>query len=525
MNQRKILNSFHNHLKDLMLMYGFVKIADTYVKLSGDRDSAIILNIRLIRTDWSSFEIQPKLIFHYLYEEYLGPIDVHLSDGNIRANINDFLPSYLRGMCQETSDDFGDLYYEFQGLGSLSMNRAYVSINIIHESFIDFYMKTIEQILRCELLQGLQVENFVSIVEFIDDMRRRRPFKSYDTFSDNFQLNFPWGFLVLHDQTEPIKNEEELKCMIWIENMQHELALNVNRVDQTLRKINSSEADSESGRKQRKSLEYQLETAKYNVSIYRSKLDELLNKRDYWRNKVNHPETEKAKIYLGYQKYLSEVLLLMENKKSKPKKTQKVIPPRIPVIDNLERIVIRRGAENWKQIQTYMDEFFKTKGYHRTSDREMWERTWCIVETQSFWIIMELDESGITNEHLNDYDQLSKHLTKVLVTSGFFLYSFEFSESLARLYDQGECVDHWVIDEVFEVDEQEVSQPLAWESSKIANPYRMKDPEEVHLIDILYDWMEMLKINPQWMVEEVDSTQNFKKCHIFGYAIARKLDV
>jgi hypothetical protein len=519
MNQRKILKSFHHHLKDLMLMYGFVKIDDTYVKLSGDRDSAIILNIRLRRSGWSSFMIQPKLIFHYLYEEYTGPIDVHLSDGNIRVIINDFLPTFLRGMCQETSDDFGDLYYEFQGLGSLSMNRAYVSINIIHESFIDFYMKTIEQILRCELLQGLQVENFVSIVEFIDDMRRRRPFKSYDTFSDNFQLNFPWGYLVLHDQTEQIKNEEELKCMIWIENVQHELDLNVNRVDQTLRKINSSEADSESGRKQRKSLEYQLEWVQNNVSIYRSNLDELLNKRDEWRNKVNHPKTEKEKIYLGYQKYLSEVLLLMENKKSKPKKTKKVLPPRIPVIDNLERIVIRRGTENWKQIQTYMDEFFKTKGYHRTSDREMWERTWCIVETQSFWIIMELDESGITNEHLNDYDQLSKHLTKVLVTSGFFLYSFEFSESLARLYDQGECVDHWVIDEGFEVDEQEISQPLAWESSKIANPYRMKDPEEVHLIDILYDWMEMLKINPQWMVEEVDSTQNFKKCHIFGYAI------
>ncbi|PKM86593.1 MAG: hypothetical protein CVU85_07600, partial [Firmicutes bacterium HGW-Firmicutes-10] len=62
-------------------------------------------------------------------------------------------------------------------------------------------------------------------------------------------------------------------------------------------------------------------------------------------------------------------------------------------------------------------------------------------------------------------------------------------------------------------------------SSKIANPYRMKDPEEVHLIDILYDWMEMLKINPQWMVEEVDSFQNFMKCHIFGYAIAQHLDV
>ncbi len=520
MNQRKILKDFHHHLKGLMLMYGFVKIDDTYVKLSGDRDSAIILNIRLIRSDWSSFEIQPKLIFHYLYEEYTGPIDVHLSDGNIRANINDFLPAYLRGMCQETSDDFGDLYYEFQGLGSLSLTRSgLVYINIIHESFIDFYMKTIEQILRCELLKGLQVENFVSIVEFIDDMRRRRPFKSYDTFSDNFQLNFPWGYLVLHNQTEPIKIEEELKYMNQINMIQVELDFHVISVDETLRMINSSEADNESGRKQRNSLENQLESAQNNVSIYRSKLDELLNKRDEWRNKVNHPETEKEKIHLGYQKYLSEVLLLMENKKSKPKKTKKVLPQRIPVIDNLERIVIRRGAENWKQIQTHIDEFFKTKGYHRKSDREMWERTWCIVETENFWIIMELDESGITNEHLNDYDQLSKHLTKVLVTSGFFLYSFEFTESLARLYEQGECVDHWVIDEGLEVDEQEICQPLAWESSKIANPYRMKDPEEVHLIDILYDWMEMLGINPQWMVEEVDSTQNFKKCHIFGYAI------
>ena len=525
MNQRKILKSFHHHLKDLMLMYGFVKIADTYVKLSGDRDSAIILNIHLIRSDWSSFMIQPRLVYRYLYREYTGPIDIHLSDGNIRANINDFLPTYLKGTCQDTSDDLGNLYFEFQGFGSLSLTRSgSVSINIIHESFIDFYMKIIEQILRCELLKGLQVENFVSIVEFIDDMRRRRPFKSYDTFSDNLQLNFPWGYLVLHAQTESYINAEELKHLSKIEKIQEELNLHLITVNETQSMISLIDSYGESGRKQRKSLENQLESAQNNVSIYRSKLDDLLNKRDEWRKKVNHPETEKEKIYLGYQKYLFEVLLLMENKKSKPKKT-KVLPQRIPVIDNLERIVIRRGTENWKQIQTYMDEFFKTKGYHRTSDREMWERTWCIVETQSFWIIMELDESGITNEHLNDYDQLSKHLTKVLVTSGFFLYSFEFSESLARLYDQGECVDHWVIDEGFEVDEQEISQPLAWESSKIANPYRMKDPEEVHLIDILYDWMEMLDINPQWMVEEVDSTQNFKKCHIFGYAIAQHSSV
>jgi hypothetical protein len=220
MNQRKILKSFHHHLKDLMLMYGFVKIDDTYVKLSGDRDSAIILNIRLRRSGWSSFMIQPKLIFHYLYEEYTGPIDVHLSDGNIRVIINDFLPTYLKGTCQDTSDDLGNLYFEFQGFGSLSLTRSgSVSINIIHESFIDFYMKIIEQILRCELLKGLQVENFVSIVEFIDDMRRRRPFKSYDTFSDNLQLNFPWGYLVLHAQTESYHKCRRIKaCMSKIEN-------------------------------------------------------------------------------------------------------------------------------------------------------------------------------------------------------------------------------------------------------------------------------------------------------------------
>ncbi|MDO9592881.1 MAG: hypothetical protein Q7I98_06815, partial [Erysipelotrichaceae bacterium] len=271
-------------------------------------------------------------------------------------------------------------------------------------------------------------------------------------------------------------------------------------------------------------LNMKLLTIQYKDSIDRlsKRIEELTHEKEKWLSIMSTcPLKERDRLILVYERNLREVEKIFNNDVTHVKEIQKTMPRSIPLLDNLERIVIRRGDENWKQIQTHMDEFFKTKGYHRKSDREKWERAWCIVETENFWIIMELDESGITNEHLNDYDQLSKHLTKALVTSGFFLYSFEFSESLARLYNQGECVDHWVIDEGLEVDEQEICQPLAWESSKIANPYRMKDPEEVHLIDILYDWMEMLKINPQWMVEEVDSTQNFKKCHIFGYAIVQ----
>jgi hypothetical protein len=519
MSKSKIMKVFHQYNKDYLLSCGFTKVNDVYVKFSQEKDCLIKIDFWLLAYVDGLYLLEPMLSYPYLYGK-LCIDDLIAPDSRgmlLSENINGFLPGYfvdknsniLKLKTPENHNyDHNNIYLE-AGLATLSSKNNNV---------MEIYMKAILSILQNDLKLCLHCNNYSQAMDHVRAMHAKETHKTFNLWLETQQHNLPWGYLVLHNQTESYINVEEFKYLNMIEKIQKELNLHLITVNETLSMISLTDSDSESGRKQRKSLENQLESAQNNVFIYQSKLDVLLGIRDEWRKRVSQPEADKVGILLEYEKNILELSLIMEGKKSKPKVSQKVIPQRTPVIDNLERIVIRRGSENWKQIQTYMDEFFKTKGYHRTSDREMWERTWCIVETQNFWIIMELDESGITNEHLNDYDQLSKRLTKVLVTSGFFLYSFEFSESLARLYDQGECVDHWVIDEGFEVDEQEISQPLAWESSKIANPYRLKDPEEVHLIDIIYDWMEMLKINPQWMVEEVESTQNFKKCHIFGYA-------
>jgi hypothetical protein len=52
--------------------------------------------------------------------------------------------------------------------------------------------------------------------------------------------------------------------------------------------------------------------------------------------------------------------------------------------------------------------------------------------------------------------EISKYMIKALITSDFFHYFFEFTESLARLYVQRKYVDHWIIDGGVEADEQEI---------------------------------------------------------------------
>ena len=518
MSKSKIMKVFHQFNKDYLLSCGFTKINDVYVKFSQEKDCLIKIDFWLLAFVDGFYFLEPRLSYSYLYNKlYIDDLIEPDSRGILlSANINGFLPGYFANMNstilklktpENHNYDNNNIYLE-TGLATLSSKNNDV---------MEIYMKAILSIFQNDLKFYLHCNNYSQAIDFVRAMHAKETHKTFNLWLDTQQHNLPWAYLVLHNQTKSYINAEELKHLSKIEKIQEELNLHLITVDETLSMISLTDSDSESGRKQRKSLENQLESAQNNVSIYQSKLDVLLDIRDKWRKRVSQPEADKVEILLEYEKNILELSLILEGKKSKLIVTQKVIPQRIPVIDNLERIVIRRGDENWKQIQTHMDEFFKAKGYRRIRDREMWERVWCIVETKNFWIIMELDESGITNEHLNDYDELSKHLTKVLVTSGFFLYSYEFSESLARLYDQGECVDHWVIDEGIEVDEQEISQPQAWESSKIANPYRLKEPEEVHLIDIVYDWMDMLEINPQWMVEEVDLSQNFKKCHKSGY--------
>jgi hypothetical protein len=522
MNRREGMKIFHKYNKEYLLNCGFKKIQDTYVKLTEEKDCLIVL-YSLVYGD-SILDPYQILGFYYLYQDSFDSVYLKKPtylEGLLFVHLNIFYISEKYGCIEDIQQENRQNQYHDNEMNERVLSAWTIRFLNNNVEVYEKYVQRMNRILQNDLSMYLQCQNYSQARSFHKMMYESSQNQNdISEWKNELNKDGLWEYYVIEGKYEQaIKlKEDELDSQINLLKQRDSLD------ESTFEYIDQFEGLTD---KQKRNMResHRKQIVELNESAEKEML-RLIEEKEAWLALMReNPTKERNRLIEVYQRNLKEVEILMQGKNPKPKIVQKVIPKITPNIDNLERIVIRRGTENWKQIQTYMDEFFKTKGYHRRSNREMWERTWCIVETQNFWIIMELDESGITNEHLNDYDQLSKHLTKVLVTSGFFLYSFEFTESLARLYEQGECVDHWVIDEGFEVDEQEISQPLAWESSKIANPYRLKDPEEVHLIDILYDWMEMLKINPQWMVEEVDSTQNFKKCHIFGYAIAQHSSV
>jgi hypothetical protein len=458
------------------------------------------------------------------YDDVVSKDNLILSDyrSSSAARLQGFLAKYLDDKIPFTIDGAFNSPWS-SNVEEVQLFGNVVQLSLENPKVIDEFMKALHQILKNEVSFSFQCQNYDQALIFLDSIHKKLPrvkFNWWEFFKERIKENTINHNIIKEDYATAIEGFE-LSINRSIE--QNKLAIEMSKTD-----LENGNAATEQfindGRLTEKQKNHLRELSKKQhidtIELSEEIIKELTEKKDTWLAiMLSDPTQQRDRLIQIYQQNIKELQDLMEGKFKKTKKSQIIAPPSTPLLDNLDRLLIRRGEESWKQVQTHMDEFFKAKGYRRIRDREMWERVWCIVETKNFWIIMEVDERDVSIENLRDYDEISKYMTKALITSGFFLYSFEFTDSLARLYDQGECVDHWVIDVGIEVDEQEISQPQAWESSKIANPYRLKESEEVHLIEIIFEWMEMLEINPQWMVEEVDSSQNFKKCHIFGYAV------
>jgi hypothetical protein len=526
MSKSKIMKVFHQYNKDYLLSCGFTKVNDVYVKFSKEKDCLMTVSLWVHGVGYRQLYIIEALfsVDYLYYDDVVSKDNLILSDyrSSSAARLQGFLAKYLDDKIPFTIDGAFNSPWS-SNVEEVQLFGNVVQLSLENPKVIDEFMKALHQILKNEVSFSFQCQNYDQALIFLDSIHKKLPrvkFNWWEFFKERIKENTINHNIIKEDYATAIEGFE-LSINRSIE--QNKLAIEMSKTD-----LENGNAATEQfindGRLTEKQKNHLRELSKKQhrdtIELSEKIIKELTEKKDTWLAiMLSDPTQQRERLIQIYQQNIKELQDLMEGKFKKTKKSQIIAPPSTPLLDNLDRLLIRRGDESWKQVQTHMDEFFKAKGYRRIRDREMWERVWCIVETKNFWIIMEVDERDVSIENLRDYDEISKYMTKALITSGFFLYSFEFTDSLARLYDQGECVDHWVIDVGIEVDEQEISQPQAWESSKIANSYRLKEPEEVHLIDIIFEWMEMLEINPQWMVEEVDSSQNFKKCHIFGYAV------
>jgi tetratricopeptide (TPR) repeat protein len=526
MSKSKIMKVFHQYNKDYLLSCGFTKVNDVYVKLSQEKDCLMTVSLWVHGGGYRQFYNIEALfsVDDLYYDDVVSKENLILSDyrSSSAARLQGFLAKYLDKKIPFTiegpfNSPWSSNVEEVKLVGNM------VELSLENPIVIDEFMKALHQILRNEVSFSFQCQNYDQALIFFDEIHKKLPREInifWEFFNERIKENTINYNIIKEDYATAI---EGFELLINRSIEQRKSAIEMSKTDlengnaATEQFINDGRlTEKQKNHLRELSKEQHIDTIELSEKI----IKELTEKKDTWLTMMlSDPTHQRDRLIQIYQQNIKELQDLMEGKFKKTKKSQIIAPPSAPLLDNLDRLLIRRGDESWNQVQTHMDEFFKAKSYRRIRDREMWERVWCIVETKNFWIIMEVEERDVSIESLRDYDEISKYMTRELITSGFFLYSFEFTDSLARLYDQGECVDHWVIDVGVEEDEQEISQPQAWESSKIANPYRLKDPEVVHLIDIIFEWMEILEINPQWMVEEVDSTQNFKKCHIFGYAV------